>query len=132
MPPTASSSAVVNPRTGTFFINIPEVNGAGDNSSPGAIVELSPTTFSVLNVFPVPLTSCSGPQGLAIGPAPQMLLGCNGGPHQPANGFPTAIINDGSTGGVKGSVFATLPNQSGSDEVNYDAFSNTYQLAESS
>ena len=121
-----------NPRDQKFYISIPEVNGPGDNSANGGLTKIDPVTQTVIANYLIPVTACRGPQGLAIGPAPQMLLGCVGGPGQPANGFPTAVINDGTTGGVAGSVLATLLNEAGSDMVNYDSFSNTYQLAESS
>ena len=119
-----------NPRTGLFYIAIPEISGPGNNSAPGGVAVIDPTTLQVITTFTVPIASCSGPQGLAIGPAPQILLGCNGGKNMPPN-RPTAVINDGSTGGVAGSVFATLNFQAGADMVDYNPASNHYTLARS-
>src|SRR5262245_56859977 len=130
---TASNGAEqcqFNPRTGLFYIAIPEISGPGNNSAPGGVAVIDPTTLQVITTFTVPIASCSGPQGLAIGPAPQILLGCNGGKNMPPN-RPTAVINDGSTGGVAGSVFATLNFQAGADMVDYNPASNHYTLARS-
>jgi hypothetical protein len=47
--------------------------------------------MSVEKVFTIPLSACTGPMGMAIGPENQILLGCS------ANGTPenqnSAIIN---------------------------------------
>ena len=82
--------------TASFYINLPEVGGTGNNAVPGQVVVIRGQTLNILAAYTIPVTACSGPQGMAIGPAPQILLGCNGGPNQPANGYPTAIIDDGT------------------------------------
>ncbi len=38
-------------------------------SVPGDVFELNPVTHAILNQFDIPLASCAGPQGLAIGPS---------------------------------------------------------------
>jgi hypothetical protein len=121
-----------NPRDGNFYLNVPEVNGSGGNTAPGETLVISPTTQTILAAYVIPLSACSGPQGMAIGPAPQILLGCNGGPSQPQFGFPTAVINDGTTGGTQGDIYAVLTNETGSDEVDYNPATDLYVLAESS
>ena len=75
-------------RTNQFYISVPEVNH-GDG-----FVYVFDVNGNLVNKFDIPVASCSHPQGLAIGPAPQILLGCNGTAN--ANN-PTAIINE-STG----------------------------------
>ncbi len=60
--------------TGHFFINIPEVNGPGNDSQPGAVLEINPVTHAIVNQYNIPLASCAGPQGMAIGPSSQILL----------------------------------------------------------
>ena len=88
--------------------------------------------FSVINAreqeieqtFTIPLASCAGPQGMAIGPHGQILLGCNA--PGPSGNSPTAVINERT-----GEVVATLNNESGSDEVDYNPADNQYFLAES-
>jgi hypothetical protein len=107
--------------TGHFFINIPEVNGPGNDSQPGAVLEINPVTHAILHQFNIPLASCAGPQGMAIGPSPQILLGCNATAN--ANN-PTAIINK-----FNGSIVATINQQSGSDEVDFDPGNGLYFLA---
>jgi hypothetical protein len=110
--------------TGHFFINIPEVNGPGNDSQPGAVLEINPVTHAILNQYLIPLASCAGPQGMAIGPSPQILLGCNATAN--ANN-PTAVINK-----FNGSVVATINNQSGADEVWFNPGDGLYFLARSS
>ncbi len=108
-----------NPRTGKFYLNIPEVNGPGDDSAPGAVVVISPETLSIETIFPIPHDQCAGPQGMAIGPENQILLGCN-------VSSSTVIINAQS-----GSTIATLNNEGGSDEVWFNEGDSQYFLAES-
>ncbi|MFL6796057.1 MAG: FG-GAP-like repeat-containing protein [Xanthobacteraceae bacterium] len=118
-------------RTQKFYITVPEVNGPGNNSVPGGVAVLDPDTQSVITTYLIPINTCSGPQGMAIGPAPQILLGCNGGPNQAQYGYPTAVIDDGSTGGIPGNVIKVYQFQSGADMVDYNAGTNHYTLARS-
>jgi hypothetical protein len=99
-------------RTGMFYINIPEVNGTGTDTAAGATLVISPETMSIVNTFSIPLSSCAGPQGMAIGPENQILLGCN----DPNKSSPsTVIINEHS-----GAVIHVLAGEDGSDEVTYN------------
>ena len=110
-------------RTGLFYVNIPEVNGPGNDTQPGAVVTISPITLQIVNVYSIPLTKCAGPQGMAIGPDHQILLGCN----NPNKTVPsTVIINDKT-----GNVIETVANQDGSDEVWYNDGNGSYFLARS-
>jgi hypothetical protein len=112
-------------KTGRFYIAIPEIDGPGDNSKPGGVAVIDPGNLDVVeNVFTVPLTSCVGPQGLALGPGNQALLGCNGA--NPSAHNPTAIINIRN-----GHVLATIQNESGSDEVWFNPGDGHYFLARS-
>ena len=113
-----------NPRTGLFYLAIPEVNGPGNDSVAGSVLVLSPVTQSIVANFTVPLSSCSGPQGLTIGPAPQILLGCS------ANGVgfgvtSTVIINENN-----GSVIASFAGLNGNDEIYFNSTDNHYFLAQ--
>ena len=85
----------------------------------------------VIATYVLPLTACDGPQGMAIGPAPQILVGCNGGPASAQSNDASVVINDGSTGGVPGSVIAELPNQDGPDMVDYNPSTRLYTFAKS-
>jgi hypothetical protein len=108
-------------RTGKFYISIPGI--VGQPAGTGGVAVIDPVSKSVETTFIVPLASCEAPQGMAIGPDHQILLGCNG----PAGGnHPTAVIDDRN-----GAVIATLRNESGSDEVWYNEGDGHYFLARS-
>ena len=109
-----------NPRTHLIYLAIPEVNGAGNDSSPGAVLVLNGATQKIVATYIIPLDACAGPQGLAIGPAPQILLGCSN------NGKATPIIDERD-----GSIIATFPGLIGNDEVYFNSTDNHYFLAES-
>ena len=114
-----------SPRTGKFYLAIPEVSGPGNNSVPGAVLEINPASMKVQKVFPIESRSvqgkgpdCLGPQGLAIGPQREILLGCsNAGPG-------TVIIDE-----LDGSLIRNLPGLNGNDEVWYNPGDNHYFLA---
>jgi len=113
-------------RTGNFYVNIPEVNGPGDDTRPGAVVVVSPkvaTLRKILDVFSIPLGKCAGPQGMAVGPDHQILLGCN----NPNKTVPSTVIIDDRTG----KVIETIANQDGADEVWYNEGDGQYFLARS-
>jgi hypothetical protein len=89
--------------TGNFFLNLPEANGPGNDTAPGNVLEISPPTAangfkaSVLATYVIPLADCAGPQGMAIGPNPQLLLGCNAvGP----NGVRNSVVINKTNGAV--------------------------------
>jgi hypothetical protein len=125
-----------NPRDGKIYVTVPEINGPGNNSVPGGVARIDPLTVRVTAVATIPISSCSGPQGLAIGPAlgghGQMLVGCNGAVANAAANRPTAVIDDGSQpGGTFGAIVFTLPFQAGNDMVDFNAGDNHYYLARS-
>ncbi len=124
-----------NPRDGMVYVSVPEIAGPGDNSVPGGVSRIDPLTLHVVATAPVPISSCSGPAGLAIGPVlagnGQMLLGCSGTVLNAAANRPTAVIDDGTQGGTFGTIVYTLPFQAGSDEVWYNSGDNHYYLARS-
>ena len=102
-----------SPKTGLFYINVPVNGNAKDGSGVTAVID--PTTAlalkpSVQKNFPIPIDDCGLPQGMAIGPNNQILLGCNG--PSPNGHRNTAIINANS-----GAVLAVFPDLGGTDEV---------------
>jgi len=102
-----------SPETGKFYQNVPEVNGPGNDSVAGAVAVIDPKTRKVEKSFPIPLEACAGPQGMAIGPHNQILLGCSAPfPFTPPGHRNSAIINAHS-----GAVEAILVDQGGADEV---------------
>ncbi|HUH85212.1 MAG TPA: hypothetical protein VLX85_11415 [Stellaceae bacterium] len=110
-------------RTGKFYLNLPEVNGPGNDTQPGAVVTISPDTLQIEKVFSIPLANCAGPQGMAIGPDHQILLGCN----DPNATVPSTVIIDDRNG----DVIATLPREDGSDQVSFSDGDDQYFLARS-
>jgi hypothetical protein len=108
-------------RTGKFYIALPEIDGTG---GAGGVAVIDPKSMAVEATFVVPLANCQAPQGMAIGPDHQILLGCNG--PSGAN-HPTAIIDERN-----GRVIKTLANQSGADMVWFNPGDDHYFLARSS
>jgi len=116
-----------SPRTGKFYLAIPEVAGTGGNTVPGAVLEINPASMKVQKVFPIdfgfvagpPATGdCLGPQGLAIGPQREILLGCSNA------GKGSVIINE-----LDGGLVRNLDGLNGNDEVWYNPGDNHYFLA---
>jgi hypothetical protein len=116
-----------NPRTRKFYLAIPEVSGTGANTTPGAVLEINPSSMKVEKVFSIdfgfvagpPATGdCLGPQGLAIGPQREILLGCSNA------GKGSVIINE-----LNGDLVHNLPGLNGNDEVWYNPGDNHYFLA---
>jgi hypothetical protein len=112
-----------NPRDGMIYVSVPEVNGPGDNSAPGAVARINPVTRQIVAAPLIPIAACSGPQGLAIGPVVgsfgEMLTGCNGAVANAAANRPTALIDDGTRGGTFGAV-VSLSWQAGNDMVAFN------------
>jgi len=104
-------------QTGMFYVNIPEVNGPGDDSRPGAVLVIDPKTMKIANMFRLPLKDCAGPQGMALGPNGQILLGCN---------LRSSAIIDSSDG----HVITGLRHETGSDQATYNPKDNHYFIAE--
>jgi hypothetical protein len=100
-----------NAREHAFYLNLPEVNGAGDDTSPGEVVVIDPHNFKIKQTFVIPIKDCAGPQGMAIGPAPQIALGCNA-PTIPSGVRNSVVINE-----ENGNVIAVLANEGGTDEA---------------
>jgi hypothetical protein len=112
-----------NPRNGKIYLNIPEVNGPGDDSAPGAVLIIDPKSMKIEKTISLDHNKCAGPQGMFLGPDNQILLGCNAAS---GNGqFSTVVIDDA------GNIIKTLPNESGSDEVWFNPGDGHYFLARS-
>jgi hypothetical protein len=96
--------------SGLFYQNVPEVNGPGNDTKPGAVAVIDPVTRRITQLFPVALEDCAGPQGMAIGPQSQILLGCNA--KSPNGSRNTAVISQ-----TDGSTLAVFQDLGGADEV---------------
>jgi hypothetical protein len=95
-----------SPDTGKIYLDIPEVNGPGDFSVPGAVMVIDPKAMKVEKIFDIPLDACTSPNGMAIGPHNQILIGC---------GFlgKNSVIINAHTGAVE----KVLKGYGGADEV---------------
>jgi hypothetical protein len=108
-----------SPETGKFYQNVPEVNGPGNDSVAGAVAVIDGKTMTVEKSFPVPLDACAGPQGMAIGPHNQILLGCSA----PS---PNGHRNSTAINAHSGAIEAILVDQGGADEVWFNSGDGNY------
>lgn len=122
---------VWNPRTGRFYLSIPQV---GPNEKDGAVAKINPHSGAVEAMFPVEFCQ---PAGLTLGPNQDLLLGCSevfdttGHPWtrdpsaiKPA-AAPISVIMDARNG----SIDRQVPGVSGSDEVWFNPGDGRYYLA---
>jgi hypothetical protein len=132
--PTASNGVEqcqFDPRIGLIYLNIPDIGGAGDDQTDGAVFIFDPafTPPLFLAAFDIPVALCAGPQGMAIGPVGtgDILLGCNAPtvPPGPPSGVPISVVISNSFG----CCVAALVGQGGSDEVWFDPLAKHYFLA---
>jgi hypothetical protein len=111
-----------SPRTGMFYITVPGVKDP--NTGEGVVAVISPQSQKVVKVFPLPLAKCDTPQGMAIGPGHDILIGCNG---QKGSTTHSSVIIDERNG----NILATVADESGPDEVWFNPGNNHYFLARS-
>jgi hypothetical protein len=111
-----------SPKTGKFYISIPGIVG-GINGG-GGVAVIDPKTLKVVTTFKIDGNKCIAPQGMAVGPNNQILLGCNGASGDGLGS--TVIINANS-----GAIIATLHHESGADEVWFNEGDGQYFLARS-
>ena len=116
-----------NPRNGLIYLNLPEVNGTGADTTDGEVVVIDPRRMDIVTRFKVPVTLCAGPQGMAIGPEPQILLGCDAASQPPGTGENAGIIDERD-----GRLLKVLANAGGADEVWFNPGDGHYFLADGS
>jgi hypothetical protein len=122
-----------DPRSHKFLLNLPEINGPGDDTAPGAVAVIDPHHLTQPErIFVLDHNKCAGPQGMAIGPEGQVLIGCNApsgvtatNPNGNGN-FSSVIIDDDAD-----RIVATINNESGPDEVWFNPGDGHYFLARS-
>jgi hypothetical protein len=110
-----------SPRTGLFYITIPGIE-TPDNGH-GQVVVIDPAALAVKTTFDLPVAKCDTPQGMAIGPHHDILIGCNKGRSTTKS---SVIIDERN-----GNILATVANESGPDMVWYNPGNNHYFLARS-
>ena len=116
-----------SPRTGKFYLNIPEVDGDGNNTKPGMVLVIDPVTKAIEQKWTIPLADCTGPQGMAIGPTNQILLGCNRN-NKTLVGTGSVIIDEDPTLKTP-KILHTLNGAWGNDQVWFNAGDDQYFLA---
>jgi len=110
-----------SPRTGKFYITVPGVDSP--NTGHGVVAVINPNSMRVERTFDIPLANCDTPQGMAIGPDRQILVGCNG---SGSTTHSSVIIDERN-----GHIMATVANESGPDEVWFNPGNGHYFLARS-
>ena len=88
--------------------------------------------MAVVDKFDIPTSKCAGPQGMAIGPVKDILLGCNAKGPPVVNGVGTGPQNAAIIKQNNGTIIAVLDNLGGADEVWFNPGDGHYFLADSS
>jgi hypothetical protein len=127
-------------RTGLIYANVPEINGPGNDTADGNVLVIDPKVMppKVLRAFDIPVSKCAGPQGMALGPFGQILLGCNAiypfdascnavVPCPPGTVQNAAVIDEDN-----GRIIRVLENEGGADEVWFNPHDGHYFLADGS
>ncbi|HEY6353271.1 MAG TPA: hypothetical protein VIY30_02180, partial [Burkholderiaceae bacterium] len=128
---------VWEPRSGRFFISVPELNGPGGAGPTGAIARINPRDGTVEHLH---LVSHCQPAGLTVGPNEELLVGCSvafdttGVPWSLANPLtkptattaaPISLILTAATGQIRNTVAGI----SGNDQVWFNRGDGHYYLA---
>jgi hypothetical protein len=115
-------------RTNLIYLNLPEVNGPGNDTANGGVVVLNGAKAAlgagaIVATWSVPVANCNGNAGMAIGPRREIALNCGrSGVTNKGNG--SVVISD-----LSGAVVAALPSVWGGDEMYYDARSGQYAFS---
>src|SRR5262244_2239326 len=104
-----------SPRTGKFYLNVPNPDVAPDN---GVVLQIDPVSEEIEQTFSLAGSDCGGNAGMALGPFPQALLGCS-------NAGPNSVVINLNTGAIIGN----LAGEAGADEVWFNPGDNQYFLA---
>jgi DNA-binding beta-propeller fold protein YncE len=109
-----------SPETGLFYVAVPELN---QEPALGEVAVIDPRKQEVVSHFPI--SKCQ-PNGLALGPNGQMLVGCRGEGLGKKLGFPARsfVINIRD-----GSIAIAIEGVTGSDQIAYNAGDGSYYLA---
>ena len=109
-------------KTNRFYITLPGINDPDDGT--GAVVVINPKKLNgpqppIEKVFNLANTDCDTPQGTAVGPDAQLMVGCNGSTHSTNS----IVIKQ-----QNGNILAKIANESGPDEVWYNPGDGQYFL----
>jgi hypothetical protein len=117
-----------SPAIGKFLQPVPEVNGPGNDSAAGAIAVVDTRNMTIDQLLTVPLSACAGPQGTAVGPGFQLMLGCNAAFPAATSTTPAGPRNTAVIDQRNGAVLSVLPNLGGLDEVWFNPGDGNYYL----
>ena len=101
-----------DPKTGTFFVSIPQLSGSPPNpNDPGGVAEIdtSGNVLRTISLASLGISSCS-PTGLAVGTSGNLMVGCGN------VGTQAILLNPAGTG----SIVKTVAGLSGTDELWFD------------
>jgi len=130
--PNGIEQCKFNPRTGSYYLAVPDTSIIGTDgkvrvasTGTGVVLKISrKAPFHIEQSITIPqATGCTGPQGLAIGPDHQILLGCGGASK-------SSLVIDDRSGSVA-TVLLNVAAEGGSDEVWYNPGNNSYFIARS-
>jgi hypothetical protein len=111
-----------SPKTGLFYLNLPEVAPNGPKTGEGQVVVIDPERLRIVQRFPT--HNCDA-AGMALGPDNQALLGCSG-----STSSGVTLPNESQVIDLRnGHVAAAFPQVGGSDEVWFNPGDNHYYLA---
>ena len=98
-----------SPKTGKFYQNVPG-RRPGNDTAKAQLAVIDPKTMKVRTISQFRSRTCTGPQGMAIGPDNQILLGCNA---TSPDGHRNTVVIDAKSG----AVLKVLKDLGGVDEV---------------
>src|SRR5215510_305946 len=104
-----------SPRTGKFYLNVPNPDVAPDN---GVVLQIDPVSEEIEQTFSLAGSDCGGNAGMELGRFPQAQLGCS-------NDGPNSVVINLNTGAIIGN----LAGEAGADEVWFNPGDNQYFLA---
>jgi len=109
-----------DPKTGTFFVSIPQLTTA--TNDPGGVAEISTAgvVLRTIDFGTLGVTSCS-PSGLAVGASGNLLVGCG---NSVASGAAAILLDPAGAG----SIVKTFPGLGGTDELWYDLTTNAFYV----
>src|SRR5215813_2369804 len=79
-----------SPKTGKFYLNVPN---PASNPKDGVVLKIDPVSMKIEDTFSLAGSGCGGNAGMALGPFPQILLGCS-------NAGPNSLIINANSGSI--------------------------------
>jgi hypothetical protein len=108
-------------RTGKFYLNVPQATFPKVSGTFDLVLQIDPVKENIVNTLNLTArgSKCVGVRGMAIGPAPQIAIGCS------TSGTASVIISEDFSGVLD------LPGEAGADENWFNPGDNHYFFANS-